>query len=437
MKVSINDISSTEKKIEVVIPKEKVKEKRNSIFSQFKQGASIKGFRPGKAPNHVIESMYGANIKEEVISKLVSESFEEAINETSFTPINRPDITPGEVNIEDDFTYSAVFEILPEFELSDYTGLKLKKDKYEVEQKDVDEALHRIRENQAQSKLIDEDRPAKEGDYVFIDYEGVLEDGSTIPDLKKDNVRFLLGENQLIPEFEENILGKKAGNESSFPVSYPEDFAIKEAAGKTVNFKLNVREIHERIMPELDDDFAKDIGFDNLEDLKKKIEEDILARYEQGANAKLKQDIIEILEKENSIDLPESLVKSEEHRLKHQFANDMQSQGMQMPDITEDVDSKFNEKATSSVKSSIILNKIAQKENIEATKKEVSDRVKEIADSYQVPYETVREAYEKNNMLENFESAIVEQKVIDFIIEKANIEEVLVEKDKIDNESKG
>lgn len=435
MKVSIDDISSTEKKIEVVIPKEKVKEKRNFIFNQFKQGASIKGFRPGKAPNHLIESMYGNNIKEEVISKLVSESFEDAINETSLTPINRPDITPGEINTEDDFKYSAVFEILPEFELSDYTGLNLKKDKNEVEQKDVDEALKRISENQAQSKLIEEDRPAKDGDYVFIDYEGILEDGTTIDDLKKENVRFLLGKKQLIPEFEENILGKKAGEESNFPVSYPEEFAIKEAAGKTVKFNLKVKEIHERILPDLDDDFAKDLGFEDLNDLKKKIEEDISAQYEQSANAKLKQDIIEILEKDNIIDLPESLVKNEEHRLKHQFANDMQSQGMQMPEINEEVSTKFNEKAISSVKSSIILNRIAQKENIEATTKEVNDRVKQIADSYQVPFETVREAYEKNNMLENFESAIIEQKVIDLIIEKANIEEVLVQKDKIDNEN--
>ncbi len=435
MKVSIDDISSTEKKIEVIIPNETVREKRNFIFNQFKQEASIKGFRPGKAPNHVIESKYGNNIKEEVISKLVSESFEDAVNESSLTPINRPDITPGEINIEDDFKYSAVFEILPEFELAGYTGLNLKKDKYKVEQKDVDEAIKRIRENQAQSKLIEEDRPAKEGDYVFIDYEGVLGDGSTIDDLKKDNVRFLLGENQLIPEFEENILGKKANEESNFPVSYPEDFAIKEAAGKTVNFNLKIKEIHERILSELDDDFAKDIGFEDLKDLKKKIEDDISAQYEQSANAKLKQDIIEVLEKENSIDLPDSLVKNEEHRLKHQFANDMQSQGMQMPEINDEVNTKFNEKAVSSVKSSIILNKIAQKESIEASTKEINDRVKQIADSYQVPFETVREAYEKNNMLENFESAIIEQKVIDLIIEKANIEEVLVEKDKIDNEN--
>ncbi|MGH7885866.1 MAG: trigger factor [Thermodesulfobacteriota bacterium] len=437
MKVSVDDISRTEKKIEVIIPSEQVKEKRDFIFNQFKLSAKIKGFRAGKAPNHLIESMYGKNIKDEIISKLVSESFENAITETSLTPINRPNITPGEINHAGEFQYSAVFEILPEFELSNYYGLNLKKDKYEVENKDIENTLKRLRENNSKSKLIEDDRPAGKGDYVFVDYAGTLEDGGVIDDLKKENVRFLIGENQLIPEFEENILGKKRGDETTFPVTYPGDFAVKEAAGKKVNFKLKINEIHERIFPDLDDDFAKDIGLENLDDLKNKIKEDIQSQYEQNADAKLKQQIIEILEEANSIDLPPSLVKSEAERLKRQFAADFQRQGMVIPETTEEVNEKFKEKAISSVKSSIILSSIAAKEKIEATMEEINERIKRIADSYQVPFKTVRETYEKNNMIENFESAIVEQKVINLIREKANIEDVLVKKDKIDNEISG
>lgn len=435
MKVNVDDISKTEKKIEVIIPKEDVREKRNSIFNQFKSSARIKGFRAGKAPNHVVESIYGKDIKEEVISKLVSESFESAIEKSSLTPINRPDITPGDYRKDDDFSYSAVFEILPEFELSEYEGLNLKKEVYEVKEEDVENTLQKIIDNNAQSKLLEKDRPVEKGDFVYVDYSGTLEDGSTIDDLNRENVKFVIGQNQLIPEFEENILGKKAGEESTFHVDYPEDFSIKEAAGKKVNFKLKINEIHERVLPELNDDFAKDIGFESVDDLKNRIREDIRARQEQKSKADLKQQITEELEKRNDIDLPNSLVKNEEQRLIRQFAADLQSQGVEMPEMNEEMSKKFNEKAISSVKSSIIINRISRKENIEATSEEINERIKQIADSYQVPFETVRETYEKNNMLENFESQIVEQKVIDFIIEKAVVEEVSADEDKIDNEN--
>lgn len=435
MKVSVDDISKTEKKIQVVIPKEEVQEKRNSIFQQFKTSARIKGFRQGKAPNHVVESMYGNDIKEEVISKLVSETFESAIQESSLTPINRPDIQPGDYSRDNDFSYSAVFEILPEFELASYEGINLKKEVYKVKDEDVENTIKKIRENNAQSKLLEEERPVQKGDYVYVDYSGTLEDGSTIDDLNRENVKFVVGEDQLLPEFEENILGKKAGEESSFEVEYPEDFSVKEAAGKKVNFKLKINEIHERILPEVNDDFAKDVGFENVSDLKSKIREDIESRQEQQSLVSLKEQIVNELEKRNEIDLPRSLVENEKQRLVKQFAADLQSRGVEMPEMNEDMSKKFDEKAVSSVKSSLVLNRISMEEKIEATDEEINERIQQIADSYQVPFETVHETYRQNNMLENFESQIVEKKVIDLIIEKANVEEVEAGEDKIDNEN--
>ncbi|NIP30322.1 MAG: trigger factor [Candidatus Dadabacteria bacterium] len=433
MKVNIEDLSSTEKKLEVIVPAEKVKEHHDMIFSQIKTTANIKGFRQGKAPKHLIESMYGDSINEEIISKIVSETFEDAIEEASIKPISRPDITPGEVNPKSEFKYSAIFEVIPEFSLKDYEGIELTKEINEVASEQIDETLERLKENHAQSKLIEGKRAAKKGDFVFVDYKGTLEDGKTIEDLNRENVKFLVGEGQLIQEFEDNIIGKKAGEESTFKVTYPEDFSIKEAAGKTVDFTLKINEIHERIFPELDDDFAKDLGLENFNDLKEKIKEDLENQYEQVTNTNLREQILDSLVKNNDFDVPKSLIQNEEMRLKREFANSFQRQGVELPEISGEAHEKFTEKAIESVKGSIILNKIANDNSIEATNEEVDERIKQVAESYQVPFATVKESYEKNNMIESIESTIVEKKVLDYIIEKANINEVLAKKDKVDN----
>ena len=251
MKVNVEDISSTEKKLEVIIPVEDVRERRAMMFEQVKGTANIRGFRPGKAPKHLIESMYGESINEEIVSKIVSETFEDAVEQASVSPISRPDINPGTVSTKEDFKYEATFEVIPEFELSNYEGLELEKVVYTIEQSQIDETLDRLRENHAKSEPIKRKRQAKKGDYVFVDYKGTLDNGETIDDLNRENVRFLVGEDQLIPEFEENIIGKKPDEESSFQVSYPEDFTIKEAAGKTVDFVLKVNEIHQKILPDM------------------------------------------------------------------------------------------------------------------------------------------------------------------------------------------
>lgn len=432
MKVNVETLSSTERKLDVFLQPELVKEKLEEVFKEFQKSAKVRGFRPGKAPKRVIESIYGKQIHDEVSSRLVSDSFQEALQEASVTPVSRPDLTTDKVETDKEFHYSAVFEIIPDFEIGDYTGIELKREKVKVDDDEVSTVLDRLRNRSAEAKPIETERGAAKGDLVIIDYEGILE-GKSLEDLKKSDVQFVIGEGQLIPEFEDAIIGLKKGEVKKFDVSYPEDFQLREAAGKTVNFELRLKDILERILPDLDDEFAKDLGEENLESLKKKIREDLEKRHQVDSSNKLREDLINKLIENKTFDIPNSLVEEESARLKREFGFNLQRRGLRIPKFDEKAEKSIAERAILNVKASIVLGAIAKKEGIDVTSGEVDKRLSEISKSFDVPYEKVREAYQSNSMLEGLHTSILEGKVIDFLIEKAKIEEVLGEKNQIDN----
>ena len=435
MKINVEDIDSTRKKIRVSLASDQVAEKRNSVFRDVMGGVSVKGFRKGKVPRHVVESMYGKEVDQETASNLVSETLSEALAERSLLPVTRPDITEmGEVRTGEEFAYSAEFEVIPDFELSDYGSIPVKKTVLRVTGENIDAEIRKLREKSAQSRLVEEDRPAKEGDYVFVDYSGAFEDGETIDDLNRQNVRFLLGEEQAAPEFEENLLGKKAGEETEFSVSYPEDFLIPEAAGKTVGFTVKVNEIHDRILPEADDDFAKDFDVESISELREAIKEQLERLHEDGQLSSMREQIVDDLLSKNRFDVPPSLLEKEEESLKARFLSDMQRGGVAEPEIGEDVVPKFTEKAKESVRTSIILGRIAQKENVRVTRKQLNEHIDRLAATYKLPPDQVQKAYEQPGTMEHLESQIKTRGVLDLLLERAQVEEVEPESAQIDNE---
>ena len=435
MKINIEDIDSTRKKIRISLSSEQVAEKRNSVFREVMGGVSVKGFRKGKVPHHVVESMYGKEVDQETASNLVSDTLSEALAERSLLPVTRPDITEmDEVKVGEEFTYSAEFEVIPDFELSDYSSIPVKKIVRQVTEEDIDAEVQKLRERSAQSRLIEEDRLAKDGDYVFVDYSGTFEDGETIDDLNRQDVRFLLGEEQISPEFEENLLGKKTGEEAEFSVSYPEDFLIQEAAGKTVNFTVKVKEIHDRVLPEVNDDFAKDFEVESVSELQDAIKEQLERMHENEQTSSMREQIVDSLLSNNQFDVPPSMLEKEEESLRARFVSDMQRGGVPEPEIGEDVMPKFTEKAAESVRTSIILGRIAQKENVKVTRKQVNEQIDRLAASYNLPRDQVYKAYEQPGTMEHLESQIKTQGVLDLLLEQAQVEEVEPDSGQIDKE---
>jgi len=434
MRVNLEALSSTEKKVEVSIPSEEVKEKMEGIFKEFQKKAKIRGFRPGKIPRNLVESVYKDDILKELSSRLISESFEDALKEVSLTPVSRPRITADKVEQDSDFRYTAVVEVIPEVEVKDYTGIGLKREKYEVKDENVNRALDQLRERSAEAKPLETEREVRKGDYVIVDYEGRL-DGKSIKDLKRNDVQFLVGEGRLLAEFEDNLAGMKKGEEKKFDVSYPEDFQMQEVAGKTVNFEMRVKDILDRVLPELDDDFAKDLGQDNLEDLKKKIREDLEKKLDEESQNKLRGEIIKSLLEKNAVDVPASLVEGETARLRREFIHNLERHGVQAPPLNEQSQEKFRERAVRSLKTSIIIGEIAKKEGIKLEDGELDNKLMEIAKSFGAPLEKVREVYQSNDMIGTLEAGLIEDKVFNFLLEKSNIEEVSGDQNQIDKES--
>lgn len=434
MKASMEDLSVTRKKVNVVIPVEDVMSVRKEVFAEIKKEAKVKGFRPGKAPDDVINKMYKNEILSEVATRLVHNTLESALSEVSAAPISRPDITPtDEFTTDKDFEYTAEFDVLPPVELKEYKGLPLKKEVREVSDEDVEEALKNLQEHRAETTSYeDEDKKVEKGDVVTVDFTGFL-DGKPIKDLHREDVQFAVGEEKMIQEFETNVLNMKRGEEKEFTVDYDKDFQIEEAAGKTVNFKLKVKDILEKKVPAINDELAQAIGLESVKELRDKIKEDLKLQIDQQAQTRLKNEMLDMLVDKNDVEAPDSLVQEEASRMVQQVAQNMEQRGMKAPPMDENTQKMVQERADRNVRASIILGEIAKLEEIKVTDNDINDNLKSVAEAYNMPVEQVRDVYEQNNMLDGLSANLAEQKVIDFVLENAKIEEVPADHNHVDN----
>ena len=434
MKVNMENLSDTQRKLQVIVPADVVKQERNAVFKEIYQVAKVKGFRPGKAPVNVVEAMYKSEILSETMQKLLSNTLEDALREAQANPINRPEITPPDsIDLDKDFEYTVVFEVLPEIELGEYKELKLKKDKQTVKDEDVDHAIEHLREHKAEIKPYEKKKAVKEGDVVIVDFQGSL-DGEPLKDLKREDVQFIVGEKKMIPEFEENVLGMKKEEEKEFDVTYDESFPIEEARDKAVHYVLKLKDVMKRTLPKADDELAKGIGLESLDELKTKIKEDLGRQLEQQAQTKMRRELMDLLVENNpSVEAPVSLVQQEAERLVQSVKQNMQQQGAPEMELDEKTMEDIRDHALRNVKASLVLGEISRKEGIRVTDEDVDESLSTIAQSYNMSTEQIRELYEKNNLIEGLEGNLAEQKVIDFIIENAEIDEVLVEQNHVDN----
>jgi len=434
MKVNMENLSSTQRKLMVTVPADVVKAERDAIFKEIYQIAKVKGFRPGKAPVKVVESMYKGEILSETMQKLLSKTLEDALREAEVNPINRPEITPPDkIELDKDFEYTVVFEVLPEIDLGQYKELKLKKEKMVVKDDDVELSIKHLQDHKAQTAPYENKIAVKEGDVVIVDFQGSL-DGEPIKDLKREDVQFVVGEQKIIPEFEEAVLGMKKEEEKEFDVTYADTFPIEEARDKAVHYVLTLKDVLKRTLPPVDDELAKSIGLESLDELKTKIKEDLGHQLEKQAQTKMRRELMDLLVENNpSIEAPLSLVEQEAERLVESIQQNAQQQGAPPMELTEEQLQEVRDHALRNVKASLVLGEISRKEEISVSDEDINENLGAIAQQYNMDTAQIRELYEKNNLLEGLEATLAERKVIDFIVENADIDEVLAEENHVDN----
>ncbi|OCC16373.1 Cell division trigger factor [Dissulfuribacter thermophilus] len=386
MKVTVEDVTPVQKKLQVEIPGEQVALEFDKACKKIGRHVKIKGFRKGKAPKSLIQRYHGDSIREEVLESLIRETFPKALEELDVKLITEPRLeNAGDLKEGEPFSYSALLDLWPEFDLPEYKGIKLEKPPYEVTEEEVDEQMEALRKHFGSVESLEEDRPVQEGDLVIVDFEGFFE-GEPVEGLKEENYYLEVGSGYFNEEFETKLIGTEKGVEKEIEVTYPEDALNENVAGKTITYKVTVKEIKKRILPELDDEFAQKFGpqYKTIDDLRERMRNQLEQDKKEAQERAIRQQLIDKLLSEVDFPLPESLVEKKlvqmvDNVISHlnERGMDLQSTGMSEERLKE----KMREDAERQVKMEIVLDKIADKEDITVSNEELM-RYMEVAPEY-------------------------------------------------------
>jgi len=424
MNVNVEDISSIKKKVNIEISEDQVTKEVDSFYKDLGKKAKIKGFRPGKVPRNILERYFKDYVKAEVVQKLIQETYPTALSEANLHPVSNPMIDPGEVESGKPFQYSATIEVKPEIKLEEYLGLNVEGKKEEVKDEEVEERLKGLQNLHANLKTIEETRPVQNGDFVIIDYEAKM-DGKPLEEGKAIDFTVEVGSGRFIQALEEKLIGLRSEEEREIEIFFPEDYGYKKWAGKTIAFHVKIKEIKEKILPILDDEFAKDLGdYSSLEELKVKLKQEIEGEKKLALDRQLKDQMVDQLLQKNTFDVPESLVDEQTKTLVSDIKLRLATQGMKIDALgvsEEKLQKDYREAAIRQVRTFLILEKIAGQEGITVTDEEVEGRLREISERTHQKYDVVKRYYEKNGLIPEVKAGIMNEKTLNFLLEKANI----------------
>lgn len=424
MNISIEEISPIKKKINVEIPEDRVTTEVEAVYREVGRKAKIKGFRPGKVPRSILERYYKDSIKAEVIQKLIEETYPAALSEKDLHPVSPPLIDPGEIEGGKPFEYSATIEVRPQIAIEGYIGLNIEGKKEDAREEEVEERLKGIQNLHAQLRSIAEPRPIQTGDYVIFDYESKL-DNKPLEEGKATDFTVEIGSGRFIPALEEKMIGLKPEEKKELEISFPEDYGYKKWAGKTIFFHVNIKEIKEKVLPPLDDEFAKDLGdYGSIEALKAKLKEEIEKEKAGALERQLKDQIVEQLLQANSFEVPNSMVEEQTKALVSDTKMRLAAQGIAMENLNipeEKLQDDYRSLAQKQVRTYLILEKISTLEGIAVTDEEVDERLKGISERTRQKLDAIKRYYEQNGLVPELKSGILTDKTLNFLLEKANV----------------
>ena len=432
MKIDIDELNAVQRKVRVELPADRVAGEFARVYKRLGQRVRVKGFRTGKIPRTVLQGIYGDEVKGEVKTHLVEESLGEIIRERGLRLVSRPEVETDDLSESGAFSFSAVFEIKPEIAVRDYSGLAVEKAKLAVSDAQVDEALDRLREAHAHLQPINNRDVVAQGDFVTLDYEGSI-DGKDFPGAKGQNYALEVGSGQALPEFEEAVTGLRLNEPKIAQVRYPENYPNKEIAGKTVQFLLLAREIKHKVLPALDDEFAKDHGeCDSLAELRERIRARLAEELRHYQDQELKEKIISQLIAAHPFTVPPSMVERQTRYLLERYQSQTSGQGAGDGPPLEEARKTLEARALRQVQATLLLEKIAEMENITAADKQVQERVDALAKAAGNRAKTVREYYASAESRADLRAQIVFERTASFLLERATVTEVDSSVSKVD-----
>lgn len=412
------------------IETDKIKEGLEKAFLKVKKDLTVPGFRKGKVSRQVFNRMYGEeSLYEDALNILLPEAYEKALEEVKVSPVDQPDINIDSLEKDSTWVLKAKVTLQPEVELGDYKGLTVPKQSRRVTKKDVEDSLEAKRQQQAEL-VLKEDEAAISGDTVIIDFEGKV-DGVAFDGGKSENYTLELGSNSFIPGFEDQLVGHKAGEDVDVKVTFPEDYQAEDLRGKEAVFAVKVHEVKGKELPEMDDEFAKDVDeeVNTLEELQAKTKDQIKEKKEAAAKEAIQDAAIELAVDNAKVDeIPNSMIEEDVHRQMDQYLANMQQQGIdtkmyfQLTGTSEDdLHKQFEEGAERRVKTNLVLEAIVAAEKIEPSEKEVSSEISNLAEQYGMEEEAVRSALSDDMVKHDIAIKKVVDELADSAVEEAKM----------------
>lgn len=427
MKSSIESLSPVERKIHVELEPERVKEELDQAYKSLSRQVKIEGFRPGKAPRHVLERRYKAQVESDVIQNLVERSYREVVKEQKLDVVSSPHVdNVPELKLGEPFKYDARVEVRPVLEVKDYAGLPVKRGKHEVTEATVDAEIEKLRRNLAQTVPVTDRDTAQKGDYAVIDFEAFIE-GQPFQGNKGENTTVEVTEGEFVEGKVVHVEGMKVGTEKTIDYTFPAEFRIAEAAGKPAKVTFKLKELKTKELPKLDDELAKDAGIgQTLAEMRQKIGDMLRTNAKNEKRRETRTALVQELIKRNPFDCPKSMIERGVDMMVESGVEHMAQQGIDVRQLGLDLEKLRDDmrpKAEEDVRGTLLLEALAKKEHIEPSPEELDARLEEIAKENEVPVERVKEIFRRPDQREGLTLRLREEKTISFLESKAQIEE--------------
>ena len=422
MKSEVEVLTPTRRRLRVEVPVDRVSKAFARIYRQVGRQAKVRGFRSGKVPQHVLRGLYGTEIQARALSELVQEALGGVMQDRGLEPVAEPRLETGELNEAQPFAFTAVIEVKPDIELKNYRALPVERVRADVSDEDVDRALKALQDRNAQLEAVEGRDRVEDGDYVLIDFSGSV-DGKPFPGSTAESYAVDIGAGNALPEFEQGLVGLTLGVPGNITVNFSGAGRDAPAAGRSADFEVTVQDIRNKILPPLDDEFARDYGeCDSLAELREKIRAELQSEIEAYQNGPLKDRIIERLVEDHTFEVSPSMVDRELSYLMRRARNRGESSGSEAPEpTTEELREELTPQAERRVKTMLLLERIAAAEGIAASDEEVARRIEAMARASGDRAASVREQYGQAWARETLRSRLVSEKTLDFLLEQADI----------------
>jgi len=420
MSITVETLEKLERKITLTLPVGTIQTEVDSRLRRLARSVKMDGFRPGKVPLNVVAQRYGYSVHYEVMNDKVGEAFARATSEAKLRVAGQPRITEKEGAPEGEVAFDAVFEVFPEVKIADLTGVEIERVNAQVDDAAIDKTLDILRKQRRTFAQRAQAEAAQDGDRVTVDFEGKI-DGEPFEGGKAEAFQFLLGEGQMLKEFEQATRGMKSGESKTFPLAFPEDYHGKDVAGKTADFLVTTKKIEAAHLPTVDDAFAKTLGVEGAtvqalrEDIRKNLERELKFRL----ISRNKGAVMDALVANAELDLPKSSVQAELDRMIEGARADLKQRGIKDADKAPIPDELFRPQAERRVRLGLVVAELVRANELQAKPEQIKAHIDELASSYEKPAEVVRWYYGDNRRLAEVEAMVIENNVTEFVLSKA------------------